>query len=258
MLAVVVGGRRFWRRLGLSLLALSLVVMLSAPLRASWHYITTAGGRKIHPIYSVATTEKKVAFSFDACWGAERTPAILEVLRRHQVRTTFFLVNIWLKDYPVQARQIVAAGHEVGLHSTTHPHFTELSDAKIVWELQENARMLKEVTGVSGKLFRPPFGDYNDRVISLVQQEGFIPVQWSVDSLDWKDLSAEDICERVKTRIAPGAIVLFHNDGKHTVEALEPLLGYLESQGYQVVPISALIYHDNYFIDVNGIQHRKP
>lgn len=258
MLAFVVGGRRFWRHLGLGLLALSLILMLLAPLRASWQYLMTAGTRKIHPIYGVATGEKKVAFSFDACWGAERTPAILEVLRRHNVKTTFFLVNIWLRKYPDEARKIVTEGHEIGLHSTTHPHFTRLSDEQIIWELHENARLIKELTGFEAKLFRPPFGDYNDRVISLVQRQGYIPVQWSVDSLDWKDLSAEAIFKRVSEKIKPGAIVLFHNNGKYTVEALAPLINHLKGQGYEIVPVSALIYHDNYFIDANGIQHKLP
>ena len=255
MLAFVIGGRRFWRRLGLGLLALSLILMLLAPLRASWQYLLTVGHRRIHPIYAVATQEKKVAFSFDACWGAERTPAILAALRQQNVRTTFFLVNIWLRKYPAEAKQIVAEGHEIGLHSATHPHFTRLRDEEIIWELRENARLIREVTGFEARLFRPPFGDYNDRVISLVQQQGYIPIQWSVDSLDWKDLTAEAIYKRVRERIKPGAIVLFHNNGKHTPEALAPLISYLKGQGYEIVPISALIYHDHYFIDANGIQH---
>lgn len=258
MRVLIIGGRRFWLRLALALTFLSLGIILYSPLHASWQHLLVAGSRKIHPIYCVDTKEKKVAFSFDACWGAERTPAILAVLRTYEIKTTFFLVNLWLKKYPLEARRIVEEGHEIGLHSATHPHFTRLSDTEVIWELEENARLIRQLTGFEPKLFRPPFGDYNDRVISLVQQQGYIPVQWSVDSLDWKDLSAEAIKKRVIERIRPGDIVLFHNNGKHTAEALAPLIDYLKSQDYAIVPVSALIYHDDYYVDLNGVQRRAP
>lgn len=254
----VVGGRRFWRHLGLLLMLITVGIVLLSPLRASWHSLMVAGARRIHPIYGVDTPEAKVAFSFDACWGAEKTPVILEVLRRHQVRTTFFLVNIWLEKYPDQAKQIAAEGHEIGLHSATHPNFRRLSEDQIVWELRENARLIREVTGYEPKLFRPPYGEYDDRVISIAHREGYIPVKWSVDSLDWKDLSAEAIFRRVQERIKPGAIVLFHNNGKHTAEAVERLLPHLLGQGYQVIPVFELIYHDAYYIDEHGIQRPLP
>jgi polysaccharide deacetylase family sporulation protein PdaB len=238
------------------LLAASLAWWLLGPLQASWEYLFVAGARRIHPIYRVDTTERKVALSFDACWGAERTPALLEVLRRHGVKTTFFLVNMWLEKYPEQARQIAAEGHEIGLHSATHPRFTRLSDEQVIWELRENARLIREITGYEPKLFRPPFGDYDDRVLALVQQEGFIPIQWSIDSLDWKDLSAEAMVNRIRQRLQPGSIILFHNNGRHTVEALEPLITYLRETGYEIVPISSLIYYDHYYIDHSGVQRR--
>ncbi|MGB9886951.1 MAG: polysaccharide deacetylase family protein [Moorellales bacterium] len=256
MRAYVIGGPSFWRRLGLTLLAACLTLWLLGPLRASWDYLFVAGARRIHPIYRVDTAERKVALSFDACWGAERTPALLEVLRRHGVKTTFFLVNLWLEKYPERAREIAAEGHEIGLHSATHPRFTRLSDEQIIRELRENARLIREVTGYEPKLFRPPFGDYDDRVVTLVQQEGFIPIQWSIDSLDWKDLSAEAMVDRIRQRLQPGSIILFHNNGKHTVEALEPLIKYMREQGYEIVPISSLIYHDQYYIDHSGVQRR--
>lgn len=257
MLTVLIGGRKEWRRIGVVALIIFLGIVMLTPLSASWRHIAAVSGRKVHPVYRVDTDEKKVALSFDACWGAERTPALLETLRRNNIRTTFFLVNIWVKQYPEQARQIVAEGHELGLHSVTHPHFTELSDDQIIKELTENAGLIKETTGFDAKLFRPPYGDYNDRVISLVQQQGFIPIQWSIDSLDWKDLSAQSMYQRIVERIEPGSIILFHNNGLHTVETLDPLIAFLKEQGYQIVPVSELVYHDNYFVDINGIQKRS-
>lgn len=215
--------------------------------------VLVAGG-KIHPIYAVDTQEKKVALSFDATWGSSRTPLILNILSKHQVKTTFFLTNIWLNQYPQLAKEIVNQGHEVALHSATHPRMTDLPDEKILKELQDNATLLTEITGQKPVLFRPPFGAYNNRVIKLVRETGYIPVQWSVDSLDWKNLSAEEIYQRVTKRIAPGAIVLFHNDGTNTPAALEKILEFLKNEGYSIVPVSELLYKENYYIDNNGIQ----
>ncbi|MGB9660412.1 MAG: polysaccharide deacetylase family protein [Moorellaceae bacterium] len=211
--------------------------------------------KKLLPIYSVATSEKKVALSFDATWGAEHTPRILDILRQQGVKTTFFLTNIWLKKYPDMGKKIVAEGHEIGLHSATHPHFTSLSVEQMEQELRENHRLVEEITGYKPELFRPPFGDYNDTVIEVVQRLGYKPIQWDVDSLDWQeDLSAEDIYRRVVKGIRPGSIVLFHNNGKHTAAVLGPLLEKLKAEGYQVVPISELLLKGDYYVDHAGVQ----
>lgn len=216
-----------------------------------------ATGGKIHPIYAVDITEKKVALSFDATWGSSRTQQLLDTLASYDAKTTFFLTNIWLKEYPQLAKEIVAQGHEVAMHSANHPNMTELSNEKALQELRDNEALIIEITGQKPYLFRPPFGAYNNRIVKLIQDAGYIPIQWSIDSLDWKNLSAQDIYKRVTSKMAPGAIVLFHNDGTNTPEALEKILEYLKQEGYSVVPVSQLIYQDNYLIDHNGIQKQQ-
>ncbi len=213
---------------------------------------------RLLPIYKVDTPEQQVAISFDASWGAEHTKEILDILDRYQVKTTFFLVDIWIKDYPDMAKEIVARGHEIGLHSATHPHFTQLSTAEMEEELKSNAQTIFNTTGFQPVLFRPPFGDYNNSVISTTEALGYTAIQWSVDSLDWKDLSAVDIQNRVLKRIGPGDIVLFHNNGKHTAEALPAILDALKQKNLSVVPISQLLLKGDYYIDYNGIQRQKP
>ncbi|MGI6065942.1 MAG: polysaccharide deacetylase family protein [Bacillota bacterium] len=212
---------------------------------------------KLLPIYQVDVPEKKIAISFDATWGAEYTPKILDILDEHQVKTTFFLVNIWLDKYPDVAKMIAERGHEIGMHSTSHPHFTQLSEAQMEKELKDNYQMIESITGQKPVLFRPPYGDYNNNVIKTVDRLGFKTIQWSVDSLDWKDLSSQEIQNRVLSKIDPGDIVLFHNAGKYTHDALDPLLTKLEEQGYKVVPISELLLKGDYYIDFNGIQRKK-
>ncbi len=212
---------------------------------------------RLLPIYSVQTDEKKVALSFDATWGAEYTPKLLAILKEHNIKSTFFLTNIWLEEYPQVAQKIAADKHEIGLHSRSHPHFTALSEGEMAAELQENADLVEEITGYKAKLFRPPFGDYNDAVISTVERLGYKGIQWDVDSLDWmENMTADDILERVQKNIKPGSIVLFHNNGRYTAEVLGPLLDKLTADGYQVIPVGELILKGDYYIDHAGVQRR--
>jgi len=215
-----------------------------------------AGGRLV-PIYAVDTPEKIIALSFDATWGSTRTPQILQILDEHQIKTTFFLTNIWIKQYPQLAKEIGERGHEIGLHTANHPRLTDLEESKIKKELIDNAQLITEVTGQKPYLFRPPFGAYNNLVINTATDLNLMTIQWSVDSLDWQNLTAEAMYERITKKIHQGAIVLFHNDGASTPEALKRLLTYFKEEGYKVVPISELIYKENYYIDHQGIQKVK-
>lgn len=207
------------------------------------------------PVYSVEREDKAIALSFDASWGAEHTDDILATLRQYNVKTTFFLVNLWMEEYPDKVKTIAADGHEIGLHSATHPHFTALSEEQMISELNENQKTVKELTGKEAAIFRPPYGDYNDNVINTVSAQGLIAVQWSVDSLDWKGLSAEEITGRITKGVSPGAIVLLHNNGDHTAEALKALLPTLLDEGYHIVPVGELLLKGDTFVDANGVMH---
>ena len=117
--------------------------------------------------------------------------------------------------------------------------------------------MIADLTGQQAFLFRPPFGEYNNTVITAADSVGYYTIQWSIDSLDWKNLSAEEIYQRVMTKIGSGDIVLFHNAGKHTPEAIRRIIPDLEEMGYEIIRISQLIHRENYYIDANGIQHLR-
>jgi len=212
---------------------------------------------RLMPIYGVQTSEKKVAISFDAAWGAERTPEILDTLDRYEVKTTFFLVGFWIEKYPDMAREIAARGHEIGNHTANHPHLNALSKEQIKEELGVVHDQIKTLIGQEPFLFRPPFGEYSNKVIEAAQEMGYYTIQWSVDSLDWRDLPAATIHRRVVENIHPGAIVLFHNNAINTPAALPGIIEALRDQGYEIVPISEIIYRDNYYIDHRGFQVRR-
>lgn len=241
----------------LSLLSIATALLLSFSPSMRQLCSAAASALRSLPVYSVQRDDGMLSISFDASWGAERTEQILDILDEYNVRATFFLVNIWLEDYPELARRIAARGHEIGMHSVSHPQFSTLNASQMEEELWGNYRKIKELTGYEPRLFRPPFGDYNNEVISVVAAQGFVPIQWSVDSLDWKDYSAEKICERVLKKISGGDIVLFHNDGLHTAEALPQILETLQSRGLQLCPISELLLKSESYIDINGKQRPK-
>ena len=143
---------------------------------------------------------------------------------------------------------------EVMNHSDTHAHFAKLSGDQIVAEINACSDKIEALTGVRPTLFRCPYGEYDDHVINAVRSLGMEPIQWDVDSLDWKDLSAGEITQRVTSKVQPGSIVLFHNAALHTPEALPAILTCLINDGYTVVPISRLILPQPYTIDHTGRQ----
>lgn len=204
---------------------------------------------RLLPIYYVDTPEKKLALSFDASWGTQHTPRLLEILQQNNIKTTFFLTGFWVEKYPELVKKIAAAGHELGNHTWTHPHLNTLDKRGIKIELERLQASLTGLTGVPPNLFRPPFGEYSNKVIEAANDLGLLTIQWSIDSLDWKNLSREAIVQRVTSRLHPGAIILFHNNGRYTADALPEIISFAKSQGYTIVPISELLHREDWYID---------
>ena len=206
------------------------------------------------PIYCVETDEKKVSISFDAAWGDEYTQEILNILDKYNVKTTFFLVGFWVDKYPDMVKKIKERGHDIGNHSSTHPHMSKLSKEQISQELNYTGNKIKAITGETPFLFRPPFGDFNNRLIETAYENGYYTIQWDVDSLDWKELGTQPVVDRVTRNVKKGSIVLFHNNAKYVAEYLPLVIERLQREGYEIVPISELIIRENYFIDHTGMQ----
>ena len=200
------------------------------------------------------TDEKKVASSFDCAWGTEYTDKILSALKNSDVRATWFMVEFWTAKYPEFVKKIDAAGHSIGTHSSTHSYMSKQNAEEIKKELTVSSQAIESITGKKVELFRPPYGDYDDELIKTAGELGYYTIQWDVDSLDWKDLSASDIAMRVINGVKNGSIILMHNNGLHTAEAVPIILETLKNRGYTFVPIDELIYKENYVIDGTGRQ----
>ncbi len=193
------------------------------------------------PIYCVQRDQKMISISFDAAWGNEDTEQLIDILGKYDIKATFFVVGEWVDKYPESVKALHDAGHEVMNHSNTHAHMSQLSREEIIADVNACNDKIEAVTGVRPTLIRPPYGEYDDNVISAIRSIDMEPIQWDVDSLDWKDLSAADITKRVTGKVQAGSIVLFHNAAKHTPEALPGILDALLQEGYTFVPISQLI-----------------
>lgn len=237
----------------LSLIFCSVIMLVAGFSTSSTVYNETTD--KLLPIYSVEKGSEKVcALTFDAAWDDTDTDILIETLKKYNAPATFFMVGSWVEKYPDSVKKFFEAGHEIMNHSDTHPHINNLSDAKVSEELKKCSDKIEAVTGVRPILFRGPYGEYNNTVINAATNQNMFTVQWNIDSLDWKNLSAEEITTRVTNRIAPGSIILFHNGAKNTPEALPQILEKLTNAGYKFVKASDLIYKENYYIDHSGKQ----
>lgn len=241
----------------LSTLSFLAAIFLMFYVTCSPRIVGASASQRVLPIYSVERDSKAIALSFDAAWGNEDTQLLIDILNQYNVKATFFLVGDWVDRYPESVKQLYDAGMEIGNHSDNHAHFTKLSSEGITADVSACNEKIKAITGAAPTLFRCPYGEYDDHVVSVINGMGMHVIQWDVDSLDWKDLSAEEIYERVTSRAAPGSICLFHNAALHTPEALPSIIEYLLSEGYSIVPISQLIFTENYTIDHTGRQHQS-
>ena len=216
---------------------------------------STVGTREL-PIYCVETQKPQISISFDAAWGNEDTQTILDILASHQVKATFFMTGGWVESFPDDVKKIYEAGQELGNHSESHKYMTKLSDEEKTQELMTVHNKVKELTGYEMFLFRPPYGDYNNEVVTNARKNGYYPIQWDVDSLDWKDYGAEEIVKKVTEHknLGNGSIILCHNGAKYTKDALDTVITTLQEKGYEFVPISQLIYRDNYHMNHEGRQ----
>ncbi len=216
---------------------------------------STYGNREL-PIYSVGTEEKKIAISFDAAWGAEDFNRIIEILDKHEVQTTFFMTGEWVENYPDCVKILVEKGHDLGNHSASHPDMTKLSKDKQKEQILEVHNQVRELTGYEMELFRMPYGAYNNDAVRSCYELGYFPIQWSIDSRDWQDLTPQQILDNVckSKSLCGGAIILCHNGAKYTAQILDEMLTNLKGQGYEFVPISELIIRENYHMDVTGKQ----
>lgn len=193
----------------------------------------------------VATSEKTVALSFDDGPDPLYTPQMLETLRRFGVRSTFFVIGRELERHVDLAERIVAAGHELGNHTYTHPWLTKLEEEARRDELERTDRLIRAVSGKRPTVFRPPFLAWDEAVVRLAESFGYATVgAANVEAADWTMPGVSFIVEKTLACLRPGAVLLFHDGGgdrSQTVEAVGLLLAELERLGYRTATVGELL-----------------
>ncbi len=211
---------------------------------------------KLLPVYSVETDDAVLSVTFDCAWTAEDIPVILETLKKHNCRATFFVVGSWAEKYPEYVKLIFDSGHEVAGHSYNHAHYNSLSQEELKKDMDMCDAIIKSITGTTLPIFRTPYGEYNNTVVSTALNTGRTLIQWDADSLDWKDLSGEDMLKRILPKIKNGSIILFHNGTKHTASSLDTVLSKIAEKGYTFKSVGDMIIKDNFVIDHTGRQKK--
>lgn len=250
---------KFFIKTGIIVLSILVLIVLGIQYIPSAIYVTNSATSINLPIYSVDHNTKLISLSFDSAGDSQDTAQILEILSLYDIKATFFISGEWAKKYSEEVKEIAAAGHDIGNNSEGHKNMTQLSKQETIEEILKLHTKVKELTGVDMNLFRAPYGEFNNALIDITDELGYYSIQWNVDSMDWKDYGVESIIKTVVNHdnLGNGSIILMHNGAKYTPAALEAIIAYLQEDGYKFVPVSELIYTDNFYLNEEGRQFKK-
>ncbi|CAG7650654.1 hypothetical protein PAESOLCIP111_06129 [Paenibacillus solanacearum] len=188
-----------------------------------------------------------VALTFDDAPDNTFTPQVLDILKKYNVRATFFLLGVQATKHPDVVKRIVSEGHVIGNHSYNHKLFTKLSDDVFRDQVLDTQKVLKNLIGYTPKLLRPPYGEISESQLLWASDSGFTVVNWNVDSLDWKQLDASRVTSNILNHTRSGSIILQHSGGGPgqnlggTVSALPTVIKTLKSRGYKLVTLPELL-----------------
>jgi peptidoglycan-N-acetylglucosamine deacetylase len=192
-------------------------------------------------IYRVATAQEAVALTFDVVWEPGETARILDVLDRYRVRATFFVTGAWVRYNPDLAREILIRGHEIGQHGQNHKVMTGLTEEELAKEFQLMEETLREELNFQSFLFRPPYGEIDQKVTEYASSRGYTTVIWSIDPHDWLNPGVDKIVSRVVKKLHKGAIIMFHTSSSQSVEALPLVIQSLKMKQYMICTVSELL-----------------
>ncbi|WP_243386914.1 polysaccharide deacetylase family protein [Bacillus kexueae] len=195
---------------------------------------------KPSPIYRGNPEKPMVSFIINVAWGNEYIPDMLEVLKKHHVKATFFLEGRWVKKYPDIAKMIADAGHEIGNHSYTHPNMAQLPSSSIRDQIVKTNEVIEATTNVKPTLFAPPSGSMREEVVTLADEYNMKTIMWSVDTIDWQRPEPHVLVERVMSKIHPGAIILMHPTSS-TSKSLETLILSIKQRNLSIGSVSMLL-----------------
>lgn len=238
----------------IALIASCLLIASSIGVFAILSAINTKAESGKVPIYCVDRGDNKIAITFDVAWENSNTDELIEILEKENVKATFFVTGDWCDRYPEDVLKFYEAGHEIQNHSDQHPHISGMNTNDLISDAKACNKKIEMITKQKPTLYRAPYGEYDDNSLTTLEGMGFKVIQWDVDSIDWKDIPADEIKTRVINNTESGSILLFHNDLANTTEALTDIITTLKKKGYEFVPVSDLIFYESYHMDHTGKQ----
>jgi peptidoglycan/xylan/chitin deacetylase (PgdA/CDA1 family) len=209
---------------------------------------TTADASTVITAGIVNHGKKQIALTFDAGWEYENTELLLNLLDKYSVKSTFFVRGLWVKDHPDLAIEIVNRGHDLENHSLTHGHMSIMTDVEVEKEISGTTDIIKETTGFLPNLFRPPYGEYDNRILRILKADGYpYAILWTVDSYDWAEemngvkITKDYLVNRVLNKASDNGIILMHVGGYETIHALPEIITGLRSEGYELVKVNDML-----------------
>jgi peptidoglycan/xylan/chitin deacetylase (PgdA/CDA1 family) len=193
-------------------------------------------------ICSANTSEKCIALSFDDGPAGKNTARILDILKENEMQAAFFCIGKKMPGNEEQMKRIIQEGHMIGNHSYSHHRFFDLfSSRKMLGELEQTSRICQDITGLSPRFFRPPYGVTNPNLKKAVLQGGYISIGWSIRSFDTVIRNEERLYNKIINALKPGAILLLHDTSETTVLLLPRLLKGILGKGYQVIRLDKML-----------------
>ncbi|WP_242290527.1 peptidoglycan-N-acetylglucosamine deacetylase [Bacillus cereus group sp. BfR-BA-01496] len=217
-------------------------VQMKADDRGSWTPFTW--GEKYAYAFSGPYNKAEVALTFDDGPDSEFTPKILDKLKQHNVKATFFLLGENAEKFPNVVKRIANEGHVIGNHTYSHPNLAKVNDAEYRNQIIKTEEILKRLAGYAPKFIRPPYGEILENQLNWATEQNFMIVQWSVDTVDWKGVSADTITNNVLGNSFPGSVILQHSTpGGHlqgSVDALDKIIPQLKTKGARFVTLPSM------------------
>ncbi|WP_211320666.1 polysaccharide deacetylase family protein [Pseudogracilibacillus auburnensis] len=189
----------------------------------------------------------QVALTFDDGPDIRFTPQVLDVLAKHDVKATFFLIGARAKEHNEITKRIHDEGHVIGNHTYWHPNLPKEGLGRLHWELTQTEQVIEDITGIKPRLFRSPYGALNEEMIKMLEEKGNTVIGWNVDSLDWKQPGEDVVADNVLSNVGFGSIILMHDGGDWTMDlsgtaqALDKIITKLKNDGTEFVTVPELV-----------------
>lgn len=192
------------------------------------------------PVYRGNPEKEMVALLINVSWGTEHIPDILNTLKEHNSKATFFIEGKWAKENAELVKMIDEQGHTIGNHAYSHPDMARLSNQQIIEQITKTNTIIEAIIDKTPEWFAPPSGSFTDNVVDQADNLNMETILWTVDTIDWKNPSVSVMMNRVMTKVHPGATILMHPTAS-VVEGLSPMVQDIKKKGYKIGTIDQLL-----------------